>query len=73
MAIIPHRVSRANFPDRIDRAFDRMLRAKSANWRRRWCAALSMLIRARNAARTEREILRLEAQRGIIPSRESSQ
>lgn len=50
---------------RIDRAYNRMLAAKSPEWAHRWGDAFVVYIRARNAQRTPAEVRRLERARGI--------
>lgn len=50
---------------RINRAFVRMLAAKTREWSHRWGDAFVMNIRARNAQRSPNEVREIERQRGI--------
>ncbi len=50
---------------RIDRAYTRMVAAKSAEWQHRWGDAFVHYVRARNAQRTPAEVRELERQRGL--------
>jgi hypothetical protein len=50
---------------RIDRAYNRMLAAKSTEWAHRWGDAFVHLVRARNAQRTPAEVRQLERERGL--------
>ncbi len=50
---------------RIDRAYTRMIAAKSQEWAHRWGDAFVTYVRARNAQRTPAEIRQLERERGL--------
>lgn len=50
---------------RIERAYVRMLSAKSNEWAYRWGDVFCSLIRARNAQRTVEEVRQLERDRGL--------
>jgi hypothetical protein len=50
---------------RIDKAYQRMLAAKSKVWEHRWGDAFVCLVRARNAQRTAAEVRELERERGL--------
>jgi hypothetical protein len=50
---------------RIDRAYTRMLAAKTPAWEHRWGDVFVCLVRARNAMRTPEEVRQLERERGL--------
>jgi hypothetical protein len=50
---------------RIDRAYNRMIGAKSSCWERRWGDVFVLYVRARNAMRTPAEVRELERTRGL--------
>jgi hypothetical protein len=50
---------------RLERAYVRMLAAKSKAWEHRWGDAFVSLVRARNAQRSVAEVRELERQRGL--------
>ncbi len=50
---------------RIDRAYTRMVAAKSQEWAHRWGDAFVTYVRARNAQRTPREVAELETRMGL--------
>lgn len=50
---------------RIDRAYTRMVAAKSPEWSHRWGDAFVNYVRARNAMRTPNEVRELERERGL--------
>lgn len=50
---------------RIDRAYNRMLAARSSVWAHRWADAFVVYVRARNAQRTPDEVRQLERDLGL--------
>ncbi len=50
---------------RIDRAYTRMIAAKSQEWAHRWGDCFVTYVRARNAQRTPREVAELETRMGL--------
>ena len=50
---------------RIDRAYTRMVGAKTVEWAHRWGDAFLTYVRARNALRTPAEIREIEKARGL--------
>jgi len=58
-------VSLPSIHRKLDKAYSRMLAAKSQEWAHRWGDAFVVLVRARNAERTPDEIRQLERDRGL--------
>lgn len=50
---------------RLDKAYNRMLTAKTTEWAHRWGDAFVLLVRSRNAQRTPDEVRQLERDRGL--------
>lgn len=50
---------------RIERAYNRMLAAKSPEWAHAWGDVFVVYVRARNAQRSPAEVRRLERARGL--------
>lgn len=50
---------------RIQRAYDRMLAAKSVEWRHAWGDGFVANVSARNAMRTVAEVRQIERERGL--------
>lgn len=50
---------------RIQRAYDRMLAAKSVEWRHAWGDGFCANVSARNAMRSVAEVRQLERERGL--------
>lgn len=50
---------------RIERCYQRMLRAKTTDWRHAWGDGFVANVSARNAMRTVAEVRQLERERGL--------
>lgn len=58
-------MSPAQHQARVDRTYNRMLAAKTLEWRHAWGDAFVASVSARNAMRTVAEVRRIEQERGL--------